>query len=422
MMFYSVVWLSFVGYCIAAPCTQVPECPEDTNCYATGASAMECISALPLNKEWANATLDVLTASLENFGFGALYHSTGPPYSINLDIEGELSSVYDIVNSNGFAADIDFQEYVQAIFTKTLDAHTRYHKPECYNAIFVQGFAFDIRVEEPIDESAVSQEPKIFLMENLYLHNYTSIYDTIDVSSYIGKEVLLLNGVEALTEISQWGDTHETRSNNRGIRFNAAFRSYLYRSSSDVNIVPLENLVITFTDGTSSTFPWLAKYTTGLGDVDVCAAEAPNKGLTSNSNSKVVADPRKLQSELLTVSPPLSHNRLQDTRTDRVTVIPSNSSTYVSCFTQRVDAADAHTDGISNVLVLKVASFSPPGDNYTEAWIEFLNDVETCLETDYEMIVVDVMGNGGGKRWSCLHLLDRFVIFKFRAITYTSEM
>ena len=224
-IFVSILF-SLLKVSLATPCTQVIECPDKANCYATGTSAIECISGMPLNKDWANATLDVVTASLENFGFSALYHSTGPPYSINLDIEGELHATYDLVNSDSFAADIDFQEHVQSIFTKTLDAHTRYHKPVCYNAVFVQGFAFDIRVEEtvPVTGSAVSQEPKIYLMENIYLDNYTTIYDTIALPDYIGKEVLLLNGLEAATEISQWGDTHELKSNNRGIRFNAALQ------------------------------------------------------------------------------------------------------------------------------------------------------------------------------------------------------
>ena len=40
---------------------------------------MTCLRSLPLNRKVANATLDVMTQSLANFGFKELYHSTGPP-------------------------------------------------------------------------------------------------------------------------------------------------------------------------------------------------------------------------------------------------------------------------------------------------------------------------------------------------------
>ena len=145
------------------------------------------------------------------------------------------------------------------------------------------------------------------------------------------------------------------------------------------------------------TFPWLAKYTTGLGDVDVCAAVAPEVTTTTTTTGAAHTPPssatqRRMYSEHLTTTTtqPLVHTQLIDEHPDRTTIIPSNSSTYVSCFTQAVSSKDAEIDDISNVLVLKVSSFSPPGDNYTTAWTEFLNDAETCLETEYELIVVDM--------------------------------
>lgn len=166
-----------------------------------------------------------------------MYHSTGPPYSINLDIQGELAIVAAKVEDGEFTTDLDFQEYMQSLMQTTQDAHTRYSKPECYNAIFVQPFAFDLRVDDSSD--GVENEPKLYLMKNIYTDIYNTVYPDISISQLIDQQVLLLNGIEFTTEISAWADVHETRSNNRGIRFNSAIRSYLYRNAISMNVLPL---------------------------------------------------------------------------------------------------------------------------------------------------------------------------------------
>ena len=52
---------------------------------------------------------------------------------------------------------------------------------------------------------------------------------------------------------------------------------------------------------------------------------------------------------------------------------------------------------------MKVSSFSPPGA-YIDAWTGFLNNAEQCLQTDYDLIIVDVMQNGGGCDSVCMYL------------------
>ncbi len=127
--------------------------------------------------------MDVLTQSLENFGFGALYHSTGPPYTINLDIMGELSATVASVNADEFTTDLDFQEHVQSVFQLTVDAHTRYQKPVCYNAVFVQPIAFDIRI--PDNEISPAAEPAVYLIASTYKTQYAALFPGIDVNALI---------------------------------------------------------------------------------------------------------------------------------------------------------------------------------------------------------------------------------------------
>ena len=270
-----------------------------------------------------------------------------------------------MVDQHAFATDIEFQEYVQQIFQKTIDAHTRYQKPACYNAVFVQPFAFDMRLNK--SPGSLEEEPTVFLMRNLYSDQYQAMFPDIPLDEIIGKQVSLLDGVEFTTAVSSWGDTHETRSNNRGIRFNAALRTYLYRSAMAVNVLPLTDLQVTLVDGSVYTLPWIASYTTGLADVSLCAAQPDDVSAKKvSSRQRLKADPNN--PDVLVAPQMLVHDALHSPgRTDRTVIVPTDSTYYVSCFVQTVSGDVAIGSGVSNVLVMKVASFSPPGD-YLDAW------------------------------------------------------
>ena len=138
-------------------------------------SAVECLNSVPFNEvlfsrpsispktlpdpsmctrqEWRTATLDTISKSLENFGFLSLYHNTGPPWNIKLDLMAELERTRALP----FANDVEFQEHLQQTLASLLDAHTRYRKPACYNATFMQPFYFD--VQEPSTEGNPQRSP-----------------------------------------------------------------------------------------------------------------------------------------------------------------------------------------------------------------------------------------------------------------------
>ena len=84
-------------------------CAENVTCTASAAEALACLQDIPFSTEFALQTLDVLTTSLQNFGFGALYHETGPPYSLSIDIQAELAATKAAVLDNTFSTDMQFQ-------------------------------------------------------------------------------------------------------------------------------------------------------------------------------------------------------------------------------------------------------------------------------------------------------------------------
>ncbi len=118
-----------------------------------------------------------------------MYHNTGPPRA-TLEIP--------------FATDIEFQEHVQSILQSTFfDAHTRYRKPACSDAIFVQPIAFDLLIVEATEPTAnAKNEPFLYLMRNIYTDTYVTIYPYSNIENVIGKQVLLLNGLEFTSVIS----------------------------------------------------------------------------------------------------------------------------------------------------------------------------------------------------------------------------
>lgn len=322
-----------------------------------------------------------------------------------MDLQGLLAETKAMVASREFKTDLDFQEHTQNIFQSLLDAHTRYQKPACYNAIFVQPFAFDFRTNA-VPET-IANEPKVYLMSNLYTTQYSQVITGVDVGSIIGKEVVLVNGVEVTSEISSWGDTHETRSNDPGARFNSALRSYLYRNAISTSILPMADLKITLADGSQVTLPWLATYTNGLANVQKCAAVvAGAEDASALSQTHIVPASHRYQT--FEAPLPLVEKHLFAERSDREVIVDPSNRFYVSCFVQTVSGTAAATAGVSRVLVMKVSSFSPPGD-YLDAWTGFLESAEKCLSVDFDLVVVDVIQNGGGYVCLGLRLIELLV-------------
>ena len=64
-------------------------------------------------------------------------------------------------------------------------------------------------------KDSVDDEPVVLIMRNLYTDQYKLLFPDVPIDDIIGREVKLLDGLEFTSAVSQWGDTHETRSNNR---------------------------------------------------------------------------------------------------------------------------------------------------------------------------------------------------------------
>jgi len=378
-------------------------CTKPT-CFASPSDVLDCLENVPFNKTWAEATIDTLTQSLEaGYGFKALMHDTGPPYEIQVDLLTELKGI-----SDSYTSQFAFEEAVQATLIKTLDAHTRYSKPMCFNATFASPLIFQLEVStektksgQAIENVHAVLQPSAFFSS--YIAENPTYVDTLN--QLVGQELITVNGKEWQTEVHFWGSTHDSRSNNPGARFNSAIRSYLFRSAISYPIYPGEDVTsLTFTTAEGSfTMPWLGVYGPNLGDANSCV-DSDVSFAVSNKQKVIIDGAAELKS---------LHDKAEDSR--KVIIDPGDAEFQISCFTQTLDTSegtDADTAGISNVLVMKVSSFSPNSPNstnYTDAWAGFVGDAQKCLSVDFDMIVVDVMQNGGGYVCMGIRLMELLV-------------
>ena len=285
----------------------------------------------------------------------------------------------------------DSARILRQAFARPLDAHTRYHKPACYNATFVQPVSLHLKL--------LGDEPVAYLEPSAFALNFAERFPSASValSPLFGQRIALLNGKEWTSELASWGDAHETRSNNAGARFNAVLRSYFYRPAIEYSLGSEERLTslnITLADGREHTLPWLVLYGSGLGDPAAClAAQSDESSIPASRSSSGAVD-----GAFFALAP----------REDRQVVLPfdhADKARPIGCFVQTVSTAGG---GVERVLVMKVASFSPPGP-YLDAWASFLSDAAACLARNFDTVVVDVVQNGGGYVCLGLRLLQMLV-------------
>mmetsp|Transcript_14314 Transcript_14314/g.29428 ORF Transcript_14314/g.29428 Transcript_14314/m.29428 type:complete len:732 (-) Transcript_14314:25-2220(-) len=408
----AVLWLLFCVPLTTADCDVACNSAVNASCYVDYALSQTCLKGV--EGTWKDQTLDVISQSLENFGFGALYHQTGPPYNLNVAVLDELANI----KRTSYDTDFAFQEALQGVLTSLLDAHTRYKKPLCYTATFVLPVALSISISDmtKTNSGATRQEPTASFIKSNFYDDYVAIYPDLDLSTLLSQPVSLIDGVEWQTSIDAWGTSHETRSNNPGARFNAALRSFFYRSVTDTVVSDVEeSLTFTMEDGTEVNLPWILKVpdATVFGNSTACLADTGD-----NSNDAVLSGHRHdfvhndNAGESFVGNSALHDARATEDRTVVISPESSEADYQISCFVQKVVGnAFSGQAGVNNVLVMKVASFSPQvnGDDYLANWKGFLSSAEKCLSTDYEMIVVDVMQNGGGYVCLGLRLLEMLI-------------
>lgn len=340
----------------AASCALLPACAAASSpCLSPDwTAAQACMRAIPFRDDWRNATVATLLAALENYGLRDIVMNAGPPYYTRTDVVGAVAAT----RSRAYANDIDFQEDIQIALASPQDAHTRYGKPACYDATLALPFVLNASLNAALPAPAAVV--RLTLEASALLANYSALFPAVNVSGALGREVVLIDGVEAVTALATWADAFETRSNDPAIRFNAALRSFMYRSQRSLpRPAAPGGVVFTLADGSNVQLPWLVLYSASFGDVAACAAAS--SASASSLQSAAATRPSRLRVDSDLHAPPLHAPTLAAASAgsgNRATIIaPGASNSSISCFLQT-------TSGDKTTLVMKVGSFSPPGDDY----------------------------------------------------------
>eukprot|EP00300_Choanocystis_sp_HF-7_P021851 c20957_g1_i1.p1 GENE.c20957_g1_i1~~c20957_g1_i1.p1 ORF type:complete len:678 (+),score=128.45 c20957_g1_i1:265-2034(+) len=294
-----------------------------------------------------------------------------------------------------FATDLAFQEAIQSVLQSPMDAHTRYSKPLCYDVTFAQPVAFHVSIDD-------SQEPRLKFVPNIITNNYKQVVPNgVDPYSVMDREIVLIDGLEWQSALVSWADRNVDRSNDQSIRFNVAVRDFAWRSQRSYVMPTSSSVSYSYlnADGTLShvQFEWTASYGPKLANVSACV-KPPQQSHKSVRDEEAPEVHTRISDKAM-VLPSVSAND-----DDRTVILPPGRDSSISCFVSKRSDSDRPT------LVMKIGSFSPPGDSYLVAWNGFLDDVKTCLSVKYHYVVVDVVQNGGG--YVCLGLRTLTMLIK----------
>jgi len=180
-------------------------------CLGSSSDLLDCLNTVPYNASWATATLTTLKESLTaGYGFLQFMEDTGPPYRIEVDLLSELD---DISAALPYSNQFGFEEAVQSTLIKTLDAHTRYSKPLCFNGTFASPLIFQLEASNEVTKGGSSVESvKAILAKSAHFDEYVTMYPaSADIaSSLVGQELILVNNKEWQTEVYGWS-SHDAR-------------------------------------------------------------------------------------------------------------------------------------------------------------------------------------------------------------------
>jgi len=357
--------------------------------------AVECMLSVPGNTTWIDSTLHALNFGLQNFVFLDKMRNSGPPYNIRTDFLAELKKL----GNNTYQHDLEFQEDVQSLFIKMHDAHTQYVKPLCYHATFALPFS--------LHNQLIMGQQRFYVEPANFTETYERFFG-VKLARYFGREIVAINGLEVMTFISDFAEDMETISNDLSAAFNSALRTAMYRIQLIFPRPSTPHVSFTFGELNRSIgkletiqFPWLVFGDDNLGNLSACtvgqsdplkATRAdylrPTKYAGKSKRScQEWADPVFCKFAR-SVPSPAGYIGTVSLYANANPILPDGRPSTISCFTKQA------TYGLT--LVMKIRSFEPASESFDDPVELFINDALTCLQSQFDFVLIDVMQNGGG--------------------------
>eukprot|EP01104_Vermistella_antarctica_P019557 TRINITY_DN770_c0_g3_i2.p1 TRINITY_DN770_c0_g3~~TRINITY_DN770_c0_g3_i2.p1 ORF type:complete len:687 (-),score=160.02 TRINITY_DN770_c0_g3_i2:94-2154(-) len=273
-------------------------------------TVMDCFALVPFNQSNVNQTLDILERAMQLYAF--LDIATDPPNQQHFGPGVDLLKKMESFRVKSYDMDYEFQLDLRSIFRQLHDAHTNYYAPTCYSS-----FSFF----QPINlMSYVKGGNQVIAVSRFFDDTVTAYYaeQGIDVTDYVGAEVLTIDSTNALKYLYLFGNSSVGSAKDPATRFNIAmtipgpYFDLYYRDGGgwlglfsqrfshfiDPPSSPQVTYEVRFTNGTEAnvTFPWLAQTTDNYSSTQNFTDSCINTLVNTEVNAELLMEASKKKS------------------------------------------------------------------------------------------------------------------------------
>ena len=377
--------------------------------FAIGSTAAvgSCLASIPLEQDVKDNTLGVLQTLNLLYQFTDLAVNASAPYNIAVDLVAENRAMA----ATEYSSDYSFHRAVQRVYNRLFDAHTFYALPLPYQQLTtLRPFTFACALVNASQIVYAIQETTI-LESFTYtdLRKLAGVDGPADLTSYIGVPVSLINGQPAVDYLVQLASNYGTYK-DPGVRLNSFLRLNSGPSfgvspyMADIDSIPLS---FSFLDGRNLALNPIVLVAQPWGGSAELVAQI--RAAASVGVSSVLAGYGPAENDIRRLLVPASPYELHYQRYVRYLVRDNQTQKrQTDSSLEYVPVGDAiagviqcgflqsNISGTIEAVILKIASFSPPGSMAGLFSDIVVNCRNLSALTEVEALLVDLSDNGGG--------------------------
>ncbi|KAJ6240619.1 peptidase s41 family protein [Anaeramoeba flamelloides] len=396
-----------------------------------------CFDSLDYDQDRATKTIDTLQQIVSQYIFKDISKDSGPPFNIQIDLDEELGQIAKTKYDNDFL----MHQAINNVFKKLYDAHTMYHKPWCYSAMFFFKPFQIYAVQSPDGNDPIVKIKGPTLTDDWFIQQYKSAYG-YDLNSYQDKVIKTIDSIPAWKYI-----TEESQDVWASKDINARLNEYLFFDFHEMPLayenIPDEFVELGIENEKTTKFPIVGysmfSYTNSsefhkncLKGVLSTTRDFQKNIIRENANSKNLLPPKRILHEKLLTS--LSATKQHDdqeeipetqlkyssqtetetkTKTKTVTEAKTeteienrienkiNSGELITIFQKKYGISfkiynETNLKSNSETLhgIIRIYNFAPDNVQGFKYQIEQIYDY--LYQHDVEYLVIDLRNNGGG--------------------------
>jgi len=349
----------------------------------------DCFNAVPFNSTTRTRTLQQVTNLFGLYSFTEIARNSGAPYNVAIDLTTRLNQIANKTYTN----DLQFHLDISALYNLYSDAHLLYTVPSPYSRFSIfRPFFFDSIVTNGVQQLWTTGS-------TFTIATYQTLYG-IDLTPYIGKQIISVNGVNAITWAQNFanavGVSLDPAGRFNNVLYNGFGAGTLSAYTVSIGYVPPLNETYTFAGNNNAvTLPSLfvpALTTTGLNDftsyiystsVSKKREEEENNNIGPIEKTLKKLYPQEHPIKTVELPPIFKQQQQQQQQQKRAESAVPVSPRGVVCFSMPWN----------QTVVVKIPSMSSDID---ESYTALVNCISIARTNNWPNLILDVRGNGGG--------------------------